>query len=302
MTAPQPSQTRGLLYALGAHAFWGSMPLYLVLVRTVPSLEFVAWRLVFTLPLCLAMIAVASAGAELRGVLRNRRAMATLLASATMIAVNWFLYVWAIQHHYIYAASLGYYILPLVMMLFGLVVFRERLSRLQMIAVVLAGIGVGALAAGALPTLWVSLTLAVSFGIYGLLRKTVAAGALVGLTVESIILMPAALGIVLFYGTGESGGAMAQGWPVALAVAFSGPMTAIPLTMFAASARILPYTLVGFLQFSSPTFIFVLGLTVFGEPLKPAQLACFVLIWIAVALFLWELLHGKRPAPPEATG
>jgi chloramphenicol-sensitive protein RarD len=290
----------GLPYALGAHVFWGSMPLYLLLVQSVPPLEFVAWRLIFTLPLCGLFLAMSNGWSELRAVLRNRRAVGTLVGSASMVAVNWWLYVWAIQSGHVYAASLGYYILPLLMMLLGLVVLGERLTRRQWAAVMLAGLGVGILAAGALTTMWLSVSMAVTFGLYGLLRKTVAAGPLAGLTVESLILYPAALGIVAWYWTTPAGPAIGQGWELALAVAWSGPMTAVPLMWFATAARRLPYTVMGFLQFSSPTIVFVLGLTVFGEELRPAQLACFVLIWAAAALFTWELVRGRKPAGANA--
>lgn len=284
----------GLPYALGAHAVWGSMPLYLLLVQSVPPLEFVAWRLVFTLPLCVLFLALTRGWAELTAVLRDRRALATLFGSATMVAVNWWLYVWAIHNGHVYAASLGYYILPLLMMLLGLVVLGERLTRRQWWAVALAGLGVGVLAIGALTTMWLSVSMAVTFGIYGLLRKTVAAGPLAGLTVETLILLPVALGIAGWYGASPAGPALAQGWQVALAVAWSGPMTALPLMWFATAARRLPYTVMGFLQFSSPTIVFLLGLTVFGEELRLAQLACYVLIWAAAALFTWELLRGRQ--------
>jgi chloramphenicol-sensitive protein RarD len=249
------------------------------------------------LPLCLALIAWTRSWSELRAVLRNRRALLTLVGSASMVAVNWWLYVWAIHNGHIYAASLGYYILPLMMMLLGLVVLGERLTRRQWAAVSLAALGVGILAVGALTTMWLSLSMAVTFGIYGLLRKTVAAGSLAGLTVESMVLYPVALGIVGWYLATPAGPALAQGWDVALAVAWSGPMTAFPLMWFAIAARRMPYTVIGFLQFSSPTIVFVLGLTVFGEELRPAQLACYVLIWAAAALFTWELLRGRK-APP----
>src|SRR6188768_3434497 len=186
----------GLPYALGAHVVWGSMPLYLLLVQSVPPLEFVAWRLVFTLPLCLIFVAATRSWGELAAVLRNRRAVLTLLGSASTVAVNWWLYVWAIHNGHIYAASLGYYILPLMMMLLGLAVLGERLSRRQWAAVALAGLGVGILAVGALTTMWLSLSMAMTFGTYGLLRKTVQAGPLAGLTVETLILMPVALAVI----------------------------------------------------------------------------------------------------------
>ncbi|MEO6153326.1 MAG: EamA family transporter RarD [Croceibacterium sp.] len=303
MSDAPPSVRSGLPYALGAHVVWGSMPLYLLLVKDVPPVEFIAWRVLFTLPLCLVMLAATSGWRELAGVLQDRRAVLTLVASASVVAINWFLYVWAIQNGHIYAASLGYYILPLTMMLLGLVVLGEQLTRRQWWAVGLAALGVAALAIGALTTMWLSLSMAVTFGIYGLLRKTVAAGPLTGLMVESLILTPVALGIVAFAWRSPAGPALAHGWPTALAVAWSGPMTAVPLMCFAIAARRMPYTVIGFLQFISPTVVFILGLTVFDEPLKPAQLACYIAIWGAAALFSWELLRGRRlttKAPVEA--
>lgn len=296
-TAPVPvSPKRGLVYSLIAHAFWGLMPLYLLLVHDVPALEFVAWRLVFTLPLCLAALAFTNGFTELRAVLRDKRAMVTLLGSAALIAVNWFLYVQAIQTGHVYAASLGYYILPLTMMLLGLVFLGETLDSLQWGAVALAGVGVGALALGALTTLWLSLAMATTFGLYGLLRKTVQAGPVVGLTLETLILMPAALAICGWYAASPEGSAMSHGWLMGFAVACSGLMTAVPLIMFATAARALPYTVIGFLQFLSPTVVFVLGLTVFGEELKPAQAACYVMIWLAAGLFTWAMVRGRRGA------
>jgi chloramphenicol-sensitive protein RarD len=272
------------------------MPLYLLLVHDEPPREFVAWRLIFTLPLCLGILALVGGYGELGVVLKDRRALLTLLASSAMIAVNWFLYVWAIQTGHVYAASLGYYILPLMMMLFGLMFLGERLTRLQWWAVALAGVGVTALATDALTTLWLSLAMAVTFGTYGLLRKTVSAGPLAGLTVEVLILLPASVGIALWYGASPSGSAMVQGWPQALAVAGSGPMTALPLLMFASATRLMPYTVVGFLQFISPTVVFLMGVFVFNEDLKPAQLACFVAIWAAAALFTVGLFRKRAAA------
>jgi chloramphenicol-sensitive protein RarD len=296
MISDTPDQKRGLAYALIAHLFWGLMPLYLLLVHEVPPLEFVAWRLIFTLPLCLGAMAWNGGFAEFLRVLKSPRPMQTLLATSVLIAVNWFLYVAAIQTEHVYAASLGYYILPLMMMMLGMVFLGERLDTLQRCAVAIASVGVGALALGALTTLWLSLAIAVSFGTYGLLRKKVDAGPLTGLTIETLILMPLSLAVAAWYAATPAGSAMAQGWGQGLAMAGSGLMTAVPLVMFASATRMLPYTVVGFLQFLSPTAVFIIGLTVFGEELKPAQAACFVLIWVAVGLFTWALLRGRRKA------
>ena len=295
MNRTGPSFDRaGLAAALATHAIWGSMPVYLLLVKSVPAVEYVAWRILFTLPLCGAIVALRRAGDEVRAVLRDRRAMLTLLASAMLIAVNWFLYVWAIDSGHVYAASLGYYVLPLLMMLLGLLVLGEKLTRVQWMAVALAACGVAVLAAGALTTLWVSLSMALTFGLYGLLRKTVNAGSLAGLTVESLILTPVALAVVGWFALQPVGSALAHGPLIAISVAFGGPMTAVPLILFAFAARRLPYTVMGFLQFTSPTIVFLLGLLVFGEKLNPAQLACFVAIWCAALLFVWDILRGAR--------
>ena len=298
MVSDNPGMARALLYGLGAHAIWGAMPLYLLLVREVPPVEFVAWRTLFSLPVCLVFIAATSRWRELRACLGHKRVMLTLTGSAAMIALNWLGYIWAIQTNHVYAASLGYYILPLNMMLLGVVFLKERLSLLQWAAAALAGAGVTVLAAGALTTLWVSLLLAFSFGFYGLMRKRVAAGPLVGLTVETMILFPlvaAYLGWLELAGGGTAFGrdALETG-----AIMAGGVITAVPLMLFAGAARALPYSLVGFLQFIAPTIVFVLGLTVFGEDLKPAQLACFVAIWVAVALFSWDLWAKSRAARP----
>lgn len=296
MDAARPMLPPGLLAALGAHLFWGLMPLYLLLVREVPVFEFVAWRTLFTLPICLAAIALTGAAEQLGRVLRDVRAMRRLAGSAALLALNWGLYVWAIQRGHVYAASLGYYILPLTMMLLGLVVLGERLKRMQWAAVGLAGVGVAALATGALTTLWLSLGLATTFAFYGLIRKTVAAGPLVALTVETLLLLPAAGAIVAWHAAGAAGSALGRDALETFAIIMGGPMTAIPLLLFAHAARAMPYTVIGFLQFTSPTLVFVLGLTVFGEELQGAQLACFVAIWAAAGLFSWSLLRDRRPA------
>jgi chloramphenicol-sensitive protein RarD len=299
--ATQQHDRAALASALGAHVVWGSMPLYLLLVKSVPALEYVAWRILFTLPVCFAFVLWRRAWLEVREVLRDKRALLTLLASSALIGVNWFLYVWAIQTDHVYAASLGYYILPLTMMLLGLVVLGEKLNRLQWAAVTLAGAGVAALAAGALTTLWLSVTMALSFGMYGLLRKTVNAGPLAGLTVETLILAPAAAVIAWWFTASPAGSSLEQGPLIAAAVAWGGPMTAIPLLMFAFAARRLPYSVVGFLQFSSPTIVFLIGLLVFGEELSTAQLACFVAIWIAALLFVWDMVRGPRSVEAPVT-
>lgn len=299
MNPPRAPHSSGLPPAIAAYTIWGFLPLYLVLVQSVPAFEFVAWRIIWTLPICLLIVALRRQARDLLEALANPRVLMILAASAALIAVNWLVYVWAIQHGHIYAASLGYYINPLVNVLLGTVLLAERLSRRQWFAVATAGTGVAVLAAGALTTLWISLTLAVSFGTYGLLRKQVAVGSLPGLTIESAILLLPSAGIAGWYAASPAGSSFTDSIGLSLAIVLGGILTAVPLLLFAIAARRMDYSTLGFIQFLAPSIVFVLGLTVFEKPLHTAELVCFGLIWIALAIFVWDLL-AKRRAPAKA--
>ena len=299
MDSPRSTQEAsppGLPAALGAYVIWGFLPLYLLLVRTVPPFEFVAWRIVWTLPLCLIIVAARSQFGELSQALRDRRSLLALLVSATLIALNWFVYIWAIMAGEVYAASLGYYLNPLLNVVLGTVFLGERLTRRQWLAVAVAAAGVLLLAWGALTSMWISLTLAFSFGLYGMVRKRVSVGALPGLTIESIILLLPALGIVAWYATGPQGSSFGTDWELSGLIVFAGVVTAVPLLLFAIAARRMAYSTLGFIQYLAPTIVFVLGLTVFEQPLDTVQLGSFVLIWIAVAIFVGDLWLRSREA------
>lgn len=293
-TPPSTPEKSGLAAALGAYVIWGFLPLYLILVRSVPAVEFVGWRIIFTLPLCLLIVAFRRQGPQLAEAFRDKRALATLFVSAALIGVNWLVYVWAIQNNHVYAASLGYYINPLVNVLLGTLLLGEKLSRRQWIAVGLAAAGVALLLGGALTTLWISLTLAFSFGTYGLLRKRVSVGSLPGLTIESALLLIPAAGIALWYAASTQGTAIDDSPGMTLSIMLGGALTAFPLLLFAIAARRMDYSTLGFIQFLAPTIVFVLGLTVFGEELELVQLACFMLIWTAIAVFVWDM-WDRRP-------
>jgi len=298
MNASAPPQTdrTGLAAAFSAYVIWGFLPLYLILVRSVPAFEFVGWRIIWTLPLCLLIVLARRQGTDLRAALVNRRTLGLLALSATLIAVNWVVYVWAIQNGQVYAASLGYYINPLVNVLLGTVLLGEKLSRPQWAAVGLAGIGVSLLAAGALTTLWISLTLALSFGSYGLIRKQLDVGSVPGLTIESALLLLPSFAVAWYYAQTQ-GSSFAVSTELSLAIMAGGVVTAFPLLLFAIAARKLSYSMLGFIQFLAPSIVFVLGLTVFGEELKPVQAACFACIWAAAAIFVWDLVaRTRKPA------
>ncbi len=284
----------GLTLALGAYLIWGVMPLYLRAVHWVPPLEFIGWRIIWTLPLCLIIVLARGEGAALLAALRNGRVLVLLSLSAVLIAVNWVVYVIAIQSGHVFAASLGYYINPLVNVLAGTLFLHERLSRRQWLAVALAALGVSLLAWDAREMLWISLTLAFSFSAYGLVRKLVSVESLPGLTVETMLLLIPSLATVWFYAQSPAGSSMSHGLGSSLLLVGGGAMTGIPLLLFAAAARRMDYSSLGMVQYCAPTIVFLLGVFVFGEQLRPVQLACFVLIWVAIAVFVWDILAQRR--------
>ena len=293
-SASPPPRQSGFVAGLSAYFIWGFLPLYLILVREVPPFEFVGWRIIWTLPICLVIVAVRRQGPDIMRALRQRRTLVTLLASSTLIGVNWLVYVWAIQNGQVYAASLGYYINPLINVLLGTFVLGERLTGRQWAAVAIAAAGVALLLGGAITTLWISLTLGLSFGTYGLLRKRVDVGALPGLTIESALLLVPAVAIAWWYAASAAGSAFFQSVELSLAIVLGGVVTAVPLLLFAIAARRMDYSTLGFLQFLAPTIVFILGLTVFDQPLRPVQVACFVLIWTAIAVFVWDILARRK--------
>ena len=293
---PTPPPPSGLAPALAAYIMWGFLPIYLLLVREVPPFEFVGWRIIWTLPICLVIVALRRQGPDLRAALADKKSLRILAGSALLVGINWLVYVWAIQRGEVLAASLGYYINPLLNVLLGTLLLGERLNRRQWIAIVLAATGVALLLGGALTTLWISLSLATSFSLYGLLRKQVAVGSLPGLTIESAILLPPAIAIAAWYAATPAGSSFGHDLSLSLAIIVGGLVTAIPLLLFAVAARRMDYSVLGMIQFIAPTIVFLLGLTVFDQPLRPVQLACFVLIWIALAVFVWDLLARRRAA------
>lgn len=287
---------RGLFAALFAYVFWGVLPLYFRALHGVPPLELVGWRVVFTLPVCLVIVAIRKQGPQLRSAFFHPRLLAQLALSAALIGGNWLIFIIAINNGHVLATSLGYYINPLINVLLGTLLLGERLSRVQWAAVALAGAGIALLLAGALDTLIVAMSLALTFAFYGYVRKKAPVGSVPGLTVETALLALPALVVVWIWAGSPAGSSMAPGSPSALLLAFSGVATAIPLLLFAVAARALPLSTLGFVQFIAPTISFTLGLTVFGESLDPARLGCFALIWSAIALYSWDMLRRARSA------
>ncbi len=298
--APEGSNQGGLPYALAAYGIWGFVPLFFKLLSSVPPTEVLAQRIIWSLPLCFVIMLFRKQIGEYLTALKDWRTLRLLIASAVLIAVNWLVYIFAIFTDHVLAASLGYYLNPLVNVMLGMIFLGERLSRLQLVAVVVAGIGVAILLAGALDTLWISLTLAFSFGIYGLIRKIVPVGSLPGLAIETTVLLIPSLAVAAFYLWAGDGRGFGSDSSISLLLMAGGIVTAVPLLLFATAARRMSYAALGFVQYLAPTVQFLLGLFVFGEPLKPAQLACFLLIWISIAVFsfdMWRKMRAERMMP-----
>jgi len=295
MQSSEPNRPGGLPQAIAAYLIWGLLPLYLMLVRHVPPFEFVGWRIIFTLPVCAVFVLLRRQLEDVLTALRNRRAMVLLLLSAMLIGGNWLVYIAAIQAGHVLATSLGYYINPLVNVLAGTLFLGERMSRTQWLAAAIAGAGVSLLAWDAREMLGISLVLAISFAGYGLVRKLAPVGSLPGLTIESLLLFTPAAGLVAWQAAGPSGMHFGYDLKADLLLASSGVITAVPLLLFAVAARRMDYSTLGFVQFLAPTIVFLLGLFVFHEPLRQVQFACFVLIWIAIALFIWDLWSRRKP-------
>ena len=294
-----PDRRLGLTSALAAYLIWGLLPLYFQLVKEVPPFELFGWRIIFTVPVCLAMVAWRRQFAEVCRVFATPRLLGALVVSALLIGGNWLIFLAAVAENHVLATSLGYYINPLVSVLLGTVLLGERLSRLQWTAVAVAGSGVALLAAGALDTLAISLSLAFSFAFYGFVRKKVEVESIPGLTVETLVLLPLAIVIAIWYGLGPAGPSFGREAEESLALVGSGIMTAVPLVFFAVAARNLDLSALGFVQFLTPTITFVVSITLLGEALDPLRLGSFVLIWAAIALFTVDLLRKRSGQPPR---
>jgi len=285
----------GLIAGIAAYTIWGFFPFYFKATGAAGAVEILAHRVLWSVPFGLVLIALRNQWPDLARGLRNKHILGWLCISSFVIALNWGVYIWAVQIGEIYQASLGYYINPLVLVAAGMVFFGEKLSRLKLFAVLLATCGVAALAiyGGVFP--WISLVLAMTFAVYGVIRKRVEIGAIPGLLIETLILLaPAA---AYLFTLAQNGGAVfgAGDNMLTFLLIMAGPLTVLPLLCFAVAARKLQLATVGILQFIAPTLHFGCALY-FGETFTLAHAICFSCIWIAVALFSWDGLrqHSKR--------
>ena len=285
----------GLPFALGAYVIWGFVPVYFKLLSHVPPVEVVAQRILWSIPLLMVIMYFRKQTGEFLAIFRHRVHLRNLLASAALIAVNWLIYIWAVSTDHILAASLGYYLNPLVNVLLGRIFLAERLRPMQLVAVAIAAFGVAILIGDALDTLWVSVSLACSFALYGLIRKITPVGAVPGLAVETTLLAPLSLAALLWFGVNGTGGFGDDAQTSGLLV-LAGVVTAVPLLLFATAARRMSYASLGFVQYLAPSIVFLLGVFVYGEPLSTTKLVCFMLIWVSIAVFCIDALRTYRAA------
>jgi len=281
----QNQSATGVAAAAAALVTWGLLPAYWKSLSGVPALEIICHRMVWSLVCTGVLLVLLGRLGEIRRAVSSRKSVALLLCGSCLIGVNWFLYVWSVNNGHVLEASLGYYLNPLVNVVLGVAVFSDKLSRTQKIAVGLAAAGVAVQLAGQGRLPWIALTLAVTFGLYGLARKVVAVESLPGLFVETLTLpVPAGayLGWLWMRGEGAFG---SQGGPTDLLLAGAGGVTALPLLAFAFGARRITLTTLGVLQYLGPTGMLLLGVLAYGESFGPVQAATFGLIWAGVGLY-----------------
>ncbi len=292
--APVQRDTGAIAAALSAYIIWGFMPLFFKQLAGVPALEIISHRVIWSISLLLLIMALRGQMREYRSALTTWNTLRWMVLSSVLMSSNWLIYVWAVNRGDILSASLGYYFNPLLNILVGTLFLGERLNRTQWIAVGIAAAAAAVLAAGALGTLWISFSLAISFCIYGLVRKMAPIGSVPGLAVETTLLLPIALAAAYYFANDD----VVLGWGgdtrVMFFLAAGGVMTATPLLLFATAARRMDYSVMGFFQYIGPTIQFLIGVLVYHEHLSTPRIIAFALIWSALAIFSWDALKRMR--------
>jgi chloramphenicol-sensitive protein RarD len=284
----------GLAAAVTAFLLWGVFPLYLKPLAPVPALEIMAHRIVWCCLMVYAWLAIRGELGAVRAALADPVSRLRLAASALMISLNWFVYVWAVTNGHVVDASLGYFINPLLSVVLGVVVLKEQLNRAQTVAVGIAAAGVVYLTVVAGRPPWIALVLAASFGLYGLLRKVVAVEAVPGLATETLLLLPFAATFLVWLELQDAGALGRTGPTIDALLLLSGLVTALPLALFAYGARRIPLSTVGIVQYIGPTLQLLIGVLVFHEPFTTTRAVGFVLIWTALGIYAADGLWRRR--------
>jgi chloramphenicol-sensitive protein RarD len=285
---------KGVLAMVVACLVWGLSPLYYKMLVSVPPIELLSHRTLWSMVLFALILLMQGRLRGAVGVLGNKNIMATLFIAALMIAFNWFVFIYSIQINRATETSLGYFIFPLVSVIFGVVLFRENLSRAQISAVMLAAFAVLILTYGLGQVPWIALSVSISFGIYGVIKKSLSIPAIVTVTLEVLLLSPIALMILYFYHASGSGGQFGQSASISLLLILSGPMTATPLILFSYATRRVALATVGILQYINPSLQFLCATVLFLEPLSIWHAVAFPLIWFALALYTWASFQTAR--------
>ena len=286
----------GLGFGILAYLIWGFFPVYFKALAGVPPLQVVCHRIVWSVLFLWLIISWRGRWGSIRDAFHDRRVVALLIASALLIATNWLVFIIAVGHAQVIQSSLGYFITPFVSVLLGILFFQERLRRLQLVSLFLAGIGVVLLTIqyGHIP--WVAIVLALTFGSYGLFRKIVTVDSLTGLTVETLLLGPAAVGYLIFVSLQGNSAFLEQGIQTSSLLVLSGVATAVPLLLFASAARRLRLATIGFLQYITPTLHFLLAVLLYKEPFTLAHLSSFLFIWGGLCCYSYDAWRGVRAA------
>jgi chloramphenicol-sensitive protein RarD len=302
VTGSRQDERAGVLYGVAAYLLWGLFPLFFPLLEPAGAVEILAHRIVWSLLAVAAVLLVGRNSAPLRAVMRDRRKLGLLSIAAVLIAVNWGTFIYAVNSDHVIESSLGYFITPLVSAAFGVLVFRERLRPRQTLALALGACAVGILVAayGQLP--WIALTLALSFGTYGLVKKVVNVGAAESLAVETLVLLLPALGYLTVLELSGGGSFAHESAGHALLLVLLGPVTAVPLLFFSASVTRVALTMLGMLQYIAPVLQFLVGLLIVGEAMPVARWVGFGLVWVALIVLSLDGLHAARRSRIAARG
>jgi chloramphenicol-sensitive protein RarD len=290
---------KGILKGIAAYTLWGVLPIYWKMLHQVPATQVIGNRIVWSFLLLVGVLLFTHQWTIFRSAAASSRIVGIYSIAGILLTINWLVYVWGVNSGFIIETSLGYFINPLISVLLGVLVLRERLRITQWIPIGIAAAGVVYLTAayGRLP--WIALTLALSFGIYGLVKKLAPLGSLYGLTLETGIVFPVALAYLLFVGLRGSGAFLQEGPQITLLLICAGPVTTIPLLLFASAAKEIPLAIVGLLQYIAPTLQFLIGVFIYKEPFDRSLLVGFIIIWIALILFWVEnYLSHRTPIEP----
>ncbi len=288
----------GILYAVGAYAIWGIFPLYWKLLAHVDSLEVllsrVIWSFVFTLLFIVIIKQRTLLLEDLKSLWKNKKLFFSLLGASFVISCNWFLYIFAVNNNHVVDASLGYYINPLITVVFGMIFFKEKLSKLQISAVIVAFIGVICLTIGYGEVPWIALLIAFSFASYSALKKQISLNATRGLAIETLFMLPFALVYYIYIMLTNEMSFLHVSWHTDIILVLGGIVTAFPLVLFAKGAKLLPQYIIGFIQYMTPTIVLILGVVLYREPFTKTELVSFMFIWLSIIIFTFSTIFESR--------